>query len=106
LLFLEQREFQTDTAEMHRQTEEIIGGFQQDVVFHVALPSDDPPKAADFRGFRLPAGGFVRLKRKVWHHAPFPVDRGQVRGIVILPPFTYTHDSIVIRLEEKIEIVL
>lgn len=106
VLRLAQREFCTEIAEMHEYTEEILGGFQNDVVFHVAAPTIGKPEPKEFVVFRLPAYGFIRLKRKVWHHAPFPVNQGMVQGVVILPPFTYTHDSIVIRLDEKIEISL
>ncbi len=106
LLFLEKRDFSFDIAEYHQKTEEIVGGFPQDVLFHVALPSKKAPQGEDFKVFRLPAGGFVRFKRKVWHHAPFPTESGRIHGIVILPPFTYTHDSFVIQLENKVEIKL
>lgn len=104
VLSLEKRPFQFDFAECHAQTEEIIGGFDQDVLFHTALPTVDKPKPQDFMIFRLPAHGYVRFKRGVWHHAPFPTQSRKAFGIVLLPPFTYSHDSVEIKLDEVVQI--
>ena len=104
LLWLDERPFKINITEKHEHTEEIIGGFPGDVIFHVALPSVKSPIKSSFRVFQLPAGGFVRFKRNVWHHAPFLLKAGRMAGIVILPPYTYTHDSVVVQLDQEIEI--
>ncbi len=104
ILALEKREYIINCTEKHANTEEIIGGYDTDVLFHVALSSNHLLRKEDFKAFRLPAGGYIRLKRMVWHYAPFPVDKGRFKGIVILPPFTYTHDCIITELDEAIEI--
>ena len=52
--------------------------------------------------FLLPAGAYCRIKRKVWHMAPFALGDKRLHGIVILPPYTYTHDCFVFPLDEEI----
>ena len=88
-------------SEYHNDTEEIYGGFEEDVVMHVGLPSDTP-HAENIELFLLPAGAYCRIKRKVWHMAPFALGDKRLHGIVILPPYTYTHDCFVLPLDEEI----
>lgn len=104
VLAFSKREFVIDVTEKHEHTEEIFGGFSTDTLFHVAAPSGDVPVPSQFKAFLLPKGGYVRVKRNVWHHAPFSLTDERAVGIVILPPFTYTHDCFVVNLDEKIQI--
>ncbi len=104
VLCLSRREMVIDVTERHEHTEEVFGGYNTDVVFHVAECDGGKPKASAFRAFLLPKGGFVRVKRNVWHHAPFVLGNERARGIVLLPPMTYWHDCIVVNMTEKIEI--
>ena len=102
VISLSKREFIIDVTEIHESTEEIFGGFDADTLFHVAVPSEKTPDFTDIKAFRLPKGGYVRLKRKVWHQAPYVVGDDRTVGIVILPPNTYKNDCFVVDLEEKI----
>jgi ureidoglycolate hydrolase len=104
VLAFSKREFVIDVTERHEHTEEVFGGYSDDTIFHVAEPSGAIPDSSKFKAFILPKGGFVRLKRNVWHHAPFSVSAERVSGIVILPPYTYTHDCFVVKMDEKIHI--
>ncbi|MGE5529969.1 MAG: ureidoglycolate lyase [Patescibacteria group bacterium] len=97
-LFLEPRPFVVDTTEIHVHTEELFGGFFRDVVFHAGPAGGDEPDLTRFRAFHLPAGWWVRLKRGVWHHAPFVTGREACVGFVVLPPATYTADCHVVSL--------
>ena len=99
------RENVVTRCEYHAFTEEIYGGFEEDVVMHVGLPSEEP-KAENIELFLLPAHAYCRIKRGVWHMAPFALGKNRVHGIVILPPYTYTHDCIVKELDEPIEFEL
>ena len=95
------RDFVVDRSEYHLNTEEIYGGFEEDVVMHIGSPSESP-KAADIELFLLPANCYCRIKRGVWHMAPFALGQNRIHGIVILPPYTYTHDCFVKPLDEPI----
>ena len=95
------RPFEIVRTEFHNDTEEIYGGFEEDVIMHVGAPSATP-KAEDFELFILPAHSFCRIKRKVWHMAPYALGDKRLHGIVILPPYTYTHDCFVFPLDEPI----
>ena len=106
VLGFSKRDFVIDVTESHDHTEEIFGGYNVDVLFHVAAYNNATPNPDDFKVFRLPKGGFVRVKRKIWHHAPFTATGERATGIVILPPFTYTHDCFVVELKEKISFEL
>lgn len=101
VLAFSKREFAIDVTEMHEHTEEIFGGFNTDVLFHVGPPSGKTPDVSRFKVFRLPKGGYARVKRNAWHHAPFAVGDERAVGVVILPPYTYTHDCFVVTLDEK-----
>ncbi|HHY46483.1 MAG TPA: hypothetical protein GX506_04190 [Firmicutes bacterium] len=103
-LVLEPREPVVSVTEIHTHTEEAIGGFTRDVVFHVGPAGNTEPDPGLFRAFRLPAGWWVRIRRGVWHHAPFVVGSEATVGIVVLPPATYTSDCHVVELEEGIAI--
>lgn len=106
VLAMSKRELAIDITEIHEHTEEIFGGFNTDIVFHVAVPSGKKPNPEEFKVFRLPKHGYVRLRRKVWHQAPYSITDERAIGIVILPPYTYTNDCFVVKLREKITIDL
>lgn len=105
---LRYRPLELTVTEYHNHCEEHFGGFAMDVLFHVALlDADGKPDLNTVTVFCLPAGGFCRVKRRVLHHAPFVMEKGQVDdGIVLLPPATYTIDCEVLNYEEAIEIIL
>ena len=102
-LKLEKRPFKIDFTEAHDLTEEIIGGFNEDIVFHMGPATKDPdfPK---YRAFILPKNNWCRFKKGVWHGGPFAIKEGVTLGWVLLPPFTYTNDTRGITIEKPIEI--
>jgi ureidoglycolate hydrolase len=105
-LVIRPRRFEITVTEIHKNSEEVFGGFNCDMCFHVAPPweGDVIPPVSEFRVFHLPAGWWVRLKRGVWHHGPFVIGTDIAVGMAVLPPYTYTNDSSVVTLEEPIEI--
>jgi hypothetical protein len=103
-LKLEPRDFKITATEIHWHTEEIIGGFTKEVVFHVAPVNGSKPDLERLKVFRLPAGWWVRIKQGICHEAPFVAGSEATVGIVVLPPATYTHDCLVVNLEEPINI--
>jgi ureidoglycolate lyase len=106
-LILEPRPLVIDCTEYHEYCEEFSGGFGEDTVFHVGLPdSKGKPELASFKVFSLPRGWYLRFKCRVCHMAPYVCGKNTTAGIVILPPYTYTVDCVVIKLQEKIEITL
>ncbi len=93
ILKLELRPFEIDFTEAHDDTEELIGGFNEDILFHVGPPTRDPDYSK-YRAFILPKNNWARYKKGVWHGGPFAVKEGVVSlGWVLLPPFTYTNDT-------------
>ena len=104
-LKLEKRPFLVDFTEAHDFTEEIIGGFNEDIVFHVGPTSKDPD-FSKYRAFILPKNNWCRFKKGVWHGGPFAVKEGVTMGWVLLPPYTYTNDTRGISIDDPIEIIL
>lgn len=102
-LIIQPREFVITDAEKHNYTEEVIGGFTEDVCFHV-MPAGDEPDTDKMEVFRLPRGWWVRFKRGIWHKAPFVLGDKPTYGIVCLPPHTYTNDCDVVEFDESFQI--
>ncbi len=103
-LVIKPRPLQILDIEKHIYTEEVLGGFDQDVCFHVATTLGDTVRSEHIRVFRLPAGWWVRLKRGVWHKAPYALGDTPTHGMVILPPGTYANDCVEVRLTRPINI--
>jgi hypothetical protein len=102
-LILEKRPMEIDFTEIHEFCEEVIGGFTEDVIFHVG-PVSEVPDFSNFRVFHLPKYHFSRLKRKVWHGGPFVINAPRTQGWVLLPPYTYTNDAKVVTLKVPIKV--
>ena len=101
-----QRPLTFSVSEAHDFTEEIFGGFNADTAFHVG-PATDTPEIDKFIAFVLPKYYWVRVKRKVYHDAPFIKGNEQkVYGWVLLPPFTAFNDSREYKLKEEVKIIL
>lgn len=98
------RPLELTVTEYHNDCEEVFGGFNCDVAFHVGLTKASGE--IDYNSiavFRLPAGCYARVKRGVLHHAGFVLDSNQVAyGIVLLPPATYTIDCHVLEYDKPI----
>lgn len=104
-LIIKPRELVIVDAERHSFTEEVLGGFTEDVCFHVLPAQDGGPDLEKMEVFRLPAGWWVRLKRGVWHKAPFVLGNKATCGTVVLPPHTYTNDCEVVEFSQAYTIV-
>jgi len=104
---LKYRPLEITVTEYHDYCEEVFGGFNHDIVFHVGLlGKDGQPDLSTFAVFRLPAGSFARVKRNVLHHAGFVLnEQEQAAGVILLSPSAYTVDCKVIELEEAIKII-
>jgi len=104
ILVCKKRLFEFDITENHFKTEEIIGGFNEDVVFHVASRNNNPD-ISKFKAYILPRFCWIKLKKGVFHHAPFVIDADEAMGWVFLPAMTINNDAKIYNLEEKIEII-
>lgn len=91
--------------EYHDFTEEVVGGFTDDIVIF-AGPAGEKPDISKFEAFVLPKFNWIRVKRKIWHYGQFPINNSGVLGWCLLPPFTYLNDSVGFRLSEPLEIEL
>lgn len=91
-LIIKPRKLEIVDVEKHNYTEEVIGGFTEDVCFHVSPATDGAPDLSEIEVFCLPAGWWVRFKRGVWHKAPFVLADKSTYGLVLLPPHTFTND--------------
>jgi len=103
---LNKRPMRMDILEIHEHTEEAEFIVDGDCALMAGGRSGYKPDSASFKAFLIPKGTLVRFKKFVWHFAPFPVDRDRVMALTVLPPFTYTNDTIVVKLEEAIELEL
>ena len=103
---IQPRPYTLTVTEYHEHCEEVFGGYDCEMLFHVGLLGDDgKPDLNTIRVFRMPAGTFCRVKRYVLHHAPFVCGNESADGIVLLPPATYTIDCKVLSYDTPIEIV-
>ncbi len=95
-----------NVTEYHENCEEIFGGFNCDIIFHVGLlGKNGEPDLSTFAVFRLPKGMYARVKRLVLHHAGFVMGKGdQAHGVVMLSPAAYTIDCKTINIESPLSI--
>jgi ureidoglycolate hydrolase len=98
------REMVVDVVEMHEDTEEIEFCMTCDSVIIVGQESGKVPEITKFTAFLVRKDTLIRFKRKVWHFVPFPTEDVRAMVLTVLPPFTYTNDSVVVNLAETIEI--
>lgn len=103
VLELRKRPLEITSSEIHLDTEEVFGGFSQDVCFYVG-PEAPEPSVEEFEAFYLPKGWWVRVKRRIWHQAPFVLGEEPAVGIVSLPPWTYNNDFELVELDEPVKI--
>jgi ureidoglycolate lyase len=94
-------------AEYHNYTGEGVLPLDDDVVIHVAPPSNKPvPELTE--AFIVPRGTFVHLNTGVWHMAALPIHKDKVHVLIALPERTYFNDCTVVEYspEEQFEIQL
>jgi hypothetical protein len=99
---VKKRPFIEHNLEYHDFTEEVVGGFTDDIVIF-AGPAGKIPDISMFKAFILPKYNWVRWKRGIWHYGQYPINTSAL-GWCLLPPFTYLNDCVSYRLEEPIEI--
>ena len=102
-IIIQKRPLIESNMEYHDYTEEVVGGFTDDIVFFAGLPGNEPD-LSKFEAFILPKFNWVRVKRKIWHDGQFPINNNDVLGWCLLPPFTYQNDAVRFISSEPIEI--
>ena len=93
--------------EYHTTTWEIILPLNDDMILHVAPASAGTPVTEHAKAFVVPANTMVKLNTAIWHLAPLPANKDELRAIIILPECTYANDCTVVDLkeDEQFEIV-
>lgn len=94
-------------AEYHNSTGECIVAMDDDVVIHVAPPTNEPvPELTE--AFIVPRGTMVMLKTGVWHYGGYPLIKEEAHLLIVLPERIYMNDCCVVQYEDKdhMEIVL
>ena len=91
-------EYKIATIEYHKGTPEIIIPITDDVIIHVALPSEKTPSAEQTKAFLVPKNTVVKLNPEVWHYAPLPANNESATIIIGLPVLTYKNNCIVVDL--------
>ena len=90
---IEKRPFEFDVTEAHDDTEEIVGGFDTETVFHVGPVDRNGPDFSKFEVFILPKLNWYRLKKSIYHECPFIIKGTKTVGWCLLPPFTAYNDT-------------
>ena len=104
-IIVQKRPMVESNMEYHDHTEEVVGGFTDDIVFFAGLPGKEPD-LSKFEAFILPKFNWVRVKRKIWHYGQYPINNNDVLGWCLLPPLTYQNDSVGFELSHPLEIAL
>lgn len=96
-----------DSAEFHDTTSEIQLPLDDDIIIHVAPPSNERVPELT-QAFYIPKGTIVLLNCGVWHLAPFAVHNETAHVLVALPERIYHNDCTVVtyKTDEMMEIVL
>jgi len=94
------REFKINLVEHHNYIEEGILPLDGDVLMHVGHPTGDNIPPEEIEVFEVPRLTFVRLKRGVWHHAPFSKNNKIVNCLILLAERTYHNDCELKKIEE------
>jgi len=87
-------------AEYHNTTGEVIVVMDDDVVIHVAPPSNRPVPEQT-KAFVVPKGTVIQLKTGVWHNGCFPLNKQQAHVLIVLPERIYMNDCCVVEYDER-----
>lgn len=71
----------------------------------VAPPSDDAPKAAEMKAFRVKKNQLVVLADKCWHTAPYAVDQDESTMLVICRKDFLDNDTVYKKIDESSALV-
>lgn len=100
LLMHKADEMVVTTVEYHNTTGEGIIAMDDDIVIHVAPPTNEPAPALT-RAFIVPKGTMVILKTGVWHFGGFPINSETAHVLIVLPERIYKTDCCVVEYDEK-----
>ncbi len=88
------------TAEYHNTTGEAIVVMDDDVVLHVAPPTNKPVPELT-KAFVVPKGTVIQLRTGVWHNGCFPLNKQEAHVLIVLPERIYMNDCCVVEYDEK-----
>ncbi len=94
-------------VEYHNSTGEGMLPLDDDVVLHVAPPSNEAvPELTE--AFIVPKGTMVKINTGVWHMGVMPIHKEKVHVLIVLPERIYKNDCFVVKYseEDQIEITL
>ncbi len=94
--------------EFHTTTWEMILPLNDDMILHVAPASAGKPVTEYVKAFKVPVNTLVKINAAIWHLAPLPANKKELKAIIILPECTYANDCTVVDLkkDEQYEIEL
>ena len=103
-LTVQRRQRTFDQIERHVDTPELLVVLDGAVDIPCAPPTPgaSAPSPQDVRVYRVPAGAAVCFPTGGWHWAPFPVDRDEVRIVVVLKNNTSQDDLEIVDLAETL----
>lgn len=87
--------------EYHTTTWEMILPLNDDMILHVAPASAGVPVTEFAKAFIVPANTLVKLNSAIWHLAPLPKSKDELKAVIILPECTYANDCTVVDLKEN-----
>lgn len=100
LIFHKPQKMVVTAVEYHNTTCEAIVAMDDDVVIHVAPPSNDPVPELT-KAFVVPKGTVIKLNTGVWHNGGFPINNKVAHVLIILPERIYKNDCNVVEYDEK-----
>ena len=95
-------------SEYHNHSGECMLFMDDDVVIHVAPPSNHVITPEKTEAFIVPKGTLVKINTAVWHLSPWPIHNDIVHVMIILPERVYGNDCYVCDFPEEdwIEVTL
>ena len=99
-------EMKITQAEYHTTTCEILFPLTDDMILHVAPPSNGKPVPEHTKAFLVPKNTMVKLNACVWHLAPLPAKKDNITVMVVLPECTYINDCTVVNLKEDEQFII
>ncbi|MHB8065399.1 MAG: ureidoglycolate lyase [Ruminiclostridium sp.] len=99
LILHKQEKMIVTTVEYHNSTGEVIVVMDDDVVIHVAPPTNAPVPELT-KAFIVPKGTVLELKTGVWHNGCFPINNQEAHVLIVLPERIYMNDCCVVEYKE------
>lgn len=86
-------------VEYHNSTGEVIVVMDDDVIIHVAPPTNAPVPELT-KAFIVSRGTVIQIKTGVWHNGCFPVNNKEAHVLIVLPERIYMNDCCVVEYGE------